>query len=30
MAAVMAGCGVVAVLALWFVVRPKSVERLTP
>lgn len=30
MAAVMAGCGVVAVLSLWFVVRPRTVERLTP
>lgn len=30
MASVMAGCGVVAVLALWLVVRPRTVERLTP
>ncbi|WP_447950188.1 multidrug effflux MFS transporter [Microbacterium aurum] len=30
MAIVMAGCGVVAVLSLWFVVRPRTVERLAP
>ena len=30
MAAVMAGCGVVAVLSLWLVVRPRTVERLAP
>ena len=30
MAAVMVGCGIVGVLALWFVVRPRTVERLTP
>ncbi|WP_194384746.1 multidrug effflux MFS transporter [Microbacterium luteum] len=30
MAAVMVGCGLLAVAALWFIVRPRSVERLTP
>lgn len=30
MASVMLACGVVAVLSLWFVVRPRTVERLTP
>lgn len=30
MAAVMAGCGVIGVLSLWFVVRPRSVAQLTP
>lgn len=30
MATVMAGCAVVGVLALWFVVRPRTVARLTP
>ncbi len=30
MAIVMAGCGVVAVLSLWLVVRPRTVERLAP
>ena len=30
LAIVMAGCGVVAVLSLWFVVRPRTVERLAP
>lgn len=30
MAAVMAGCGVVAVLALWLIVRPRTVAQLAP
>ncbi|MFI8593346.1 multidrug effflux MFS transporter [Microbacterium sp. NPDC078428] len=30
MAAVMAGCAVIGILALWFVVRPRSVQALTP
>ncbi|MCC4909017.1 multidrug effflux MFS transporter [Microbacterium sp. cx-59] len=30
MATVMAGCGAIAVLALWFIVRPRSVAQLTP
>jgi DHA1 family bicyclomycin/chloramphenicol resistance-like MFS transporter len=30
MAIVMAGCGIVAILALWLVVRPRTVERLAP
>ncbi|TDN91990.1 DHA1 family bicyclomycin/chloramphenicol resistance-like MFS transporter [Microbacterium sp. BK668] len=30
MASVMVACGVVAVLSLWFVVRPRTVERLAP
>ena len=30
MAAVMVGCAVIGVLALWFVVRPRTVERLAP
>ncbi|WP_241246063.1 multidrug effflux MFS transporter [Microbacterium sp. 4R-513] len=30
MASVMAACAVVAVLSLWFVVRPRTVERLAP
>ncbi|MFD4959166.1 multidrug effflux MFS transporter [Microbacterium sp. NPDC058389] len=30
MASVMVGCAVVGVLALWFVVRPRTVERLAP
>ena len=30
MAAVMAGCAVVGVLSLWLIVRPRTVERLTP
>ncbi|WP_374939185.1 multidrug effflux MFS transporter [Microbacterium sp. AK009] len=30
MAIVMVGCGVVAVLALWMIVRPRSVAQLTP
>lgn len=30
MAAVMVGCSVIAVLSLWFIVRPRTVERLTP
>ncbi|WP_390895190.1 multidrug effflux MFS transporter [Microbacterium festucae] len=30
MAAVMAGCAVIAVLSLWLVVRPRTVERLAP
>lgn len=30
MAVVMAGCGVIGVLALWFVVRPRTVARLAP
>lgn len=30
MASVMIGCGVVAVLSLWFVVRPRTVARLAP
>jgi len=30
MASVMVGCSVVGVLALWLVVRPRTVERLTP
>lgn len=30
MAAVMAGCAVIGALALWFIVRPRSVEHLTP
>lgn len=30
MAAVMAGCGVIGVLALWFIVRPRTVAMLTP
>jgi len=30
MASVMAACGVVAVLSLWFVVRPRTVARLAP
>lgn len=30
MASVMVGCAVIGVLALWFIVRPRTVERLTP
>jgi DHA1 family bicyclomycin/chloramphenicol resistance-like MFS transporter len=30
MAAVMVGCAVIGVLALWLVVRPRTVERLAP
>lgn len=30
MASVMVGCAVIGVLSLWFVVRPRTVERLTP
>lgn len=30
MAAVMVGCAVIGVLSLWFVVRPRTVERLAP
>ena len=30
MAVVMVGCGALAVTALWIIVRPRSVERLTP
>jgi DHA1 family bicyclomycin/chloramphenicol resistance-like MFS transporter len=30
MAAVMAGCAVIAVLSLWFLVRPRTVAQLTP
>ena len=30
MAAVMVGCSVIAVLSLWLIVRPRTVERLTP
>jgi len=30
MASVMVGCAVIGVLALWFVVRPRTVERLAP
>lgn len=30
MAVVMAGCAVIGILALWFVVRPRSVQALTP
>ncbi|WP_396667840.1 multidrug effflux MFS transporter [Microbacterium sp. R86528] len=30
MASVMVGCAVIAVLSLWFIVRPRTVERLAP
>ncbi|MFK4760446.1 multidrug effflux MFS transporter [Microbacterium sp. ZW T5_45] len=30
MAAVMVGCAIIAVLALWFIVRPRTVDMLTP
>lgn len=30
MAIVMAGCAVIAILALWFVIRPRTVEQLAP
>ncbi|MFV0319574.1 MAG: Bcr/CflA family drug resistance efflux transporter, partial [Microbacterium sp.] len=30
MASVMVGCAVIAVLSLWLVVRPRTVERLAP